>query len=263
VTEIQVWSLGAVLALAAVHLLAGYLRFLSGTPRSIWLSIFGGISVAYVFVHLLPELAEGQDVLSRAFGGHWRTLEQHVYLIALLGLALFYGVERTTLDAQTRESERGEKTEGSTAGSRAFWLSMGSFAIYNGLIGYLLLHRFGVVVAEGGATAERVSADHRGLLLFALAMVLHFVVNDYGLRERHRGAYEHLGRWILAAAVVVGWIIGLIREVPEALLAALTAFLAGGVILNVLKEELPEERRSRFWRFAVGAAAYAALLIVL
>ena len=32
--------------------------------------------------------------------------------------------------------------------------------------------------------------------------------------------------------------------------------------MNVLKEELPEERQSRFWAFAVGAASYAALLLI-
>ena len=47
---------------AAVHLLENRVRFLDGTPRSIWLSIAGDISVAYVFVHLLPELAEGQEI---------------------------------------------------------------------------------------------------------------------------------------------------------------------------------------------------------
>jgi len=42
--------------------------------------------------------------------------------------------------------------------------------------------------------------------------------------------------------------------------SALVAVLAGGVILNVLKEELPEECRSRFTPFLLGAAAYAGLL---
>jgi hypothetical protein len=32
--------------------------------------------------------------------------------------------------------------------------------------------------------------------------------------------------------------------------------------MNVLKEELPEERESRFWAFALGAAAYALVLLV-
>ena len=42
---------------AGIHMVGPKLRFLAGTPRGIWLSIGGGVSVAYVFVHLLPELA--------------------------------------------------------------------------------------------------------------------------------------------------------------------------------------------------------------
>ena len=39
------------------------------------------------------------------------------------------------------------------------------------------------------------------------------------------------------------------------------AFLAGGVVLNVLKEELPAERDSNFAAFAVGATVFAGLLL--
>jgi hypothetical protein len=42
----------------------------------------------------------------------------------------------------------------------------------------------------------------------------------------------------------------------------LLALLAGGVILNVMKEELPEERESRFWASATGSAVYATLLLL-
>lgn len=55
-TAIYVVALFAALGLALVHLYGGKLRFLEGTPRSIWLSIAGGVSVAYVFVHLLREV---------------------------------------------------------------------------------------------------------------------------------------------------------------------------------------------------------------
>ncbi len=43
----------------------------------------------------------------------------------------------------------------------------------------------------------------------------------------------------------------------------LLALLGGGIILNVLKEELPEQRESRFWAFALGGLGYAALLLTL
>ncbi len=87
-------SLVLVAALAAVHLFSRRMRFLSASPRSRWLSVAGGISVAYVFVHLLPDLAEEQETVREATGETFTFLEYHVYLVALLGLATFYGLER-------------------------------------------------------------------------------------------------------------------------------------------------------------------------
>jgi zinc transporter ZupT len=85
-------------------------------------------------------------------------------------------------------------------------------------------------------------------------------VTDYGLREHHREAYRRLGRWLLAACVLIGWAVGALTEISEPAIAILLAFVGGGVILNVVKEELPAERQSRFTPFAGGAAAYAVLL---
>ena len=94
-------------------------------------------------------------------------------------------------------------------------------------------------------------------------MALHFGVDEHGLREHHKGMYTRIGRWVLAGAVLLRWVIGFLTEIPEVAIAVLVAFLAGGVVLNVLKKELPEERESRFWAFALGATLYAALLLVL
>ena len=46
--------------LAAVHLLAPRLGLSHLHPRSPILSAFGGVSVAYVVVHLLPDVAKAQ-----------------------------------------------------------------------------------------------------------------------------------------------------------------------------------------------------------
>ncbi|GAA4359209.1 hypothetical protein GCM10023185_25630 [Hymenobacter saemangeumensis] len=233
-----------VLALALLHLFAGRLVFLSGTPRSIWLSLAGGVSVAYIFLHLFPELGAGQALVEAAAGAFgW--LEHHVYLMALTGLVVFYGLERL-VTTQRRQAKAGPEAE---ANPGVFWLHIGSFAIYNALIGYLLYQR------EEEAT--------RQLLLFALAMALHFVVNDFGLQQHHAQAYRRRGRWVLVAALVLGWATGLVVELPEAAIALLTAFIGGGVVLNVLKEELPKERESRYWAFLLGASAYAVLLLAL
>ncbi|MCJ2068558.1 hypothetical protein MKK75_07020 [Methylobacterium sp. J-030] len=246
-------ALAAVL-LAVVHVVTPTLRFLDGSPRSVWLSAAGGVAVAYVFVHFLPELAGGEASVGRmagdTFGGF---SERHVYLIALAGLMACYGLDRLAKVGRSRRAgipvtdSVGASVDVGT-GAGVFWIHMGSFRLYNGLVGYLLLHR----EATGPAS----------LAFFTVAMALHFVVTDYGLNEDHKAAYRRIGRWVLVVAVLAGFAVGAATLVSDAAIAALTAFL-GGVILNVLKDEVPSERQSRFWAFVLGAAGYSALLLTL
>jgi hypothetical protein len=226
----------------AIHIWAGRLRFLDRTPRSIWLSAAGGISVAYVFLHLLPELGEHQDQLqANASTGALGRLQEAVYLVALGGLVAFYGLERLVVRSRQRAHHLGRQA----ASDAIFALHIGAFALYNMVIGYLLVH-----------------GERDNLWTYALAMGLHFLVNDRGLRAHHPQRYDHIGRWLLAGAVFAGWWLGARVEVSAPVVSLLVALLAGGVMLNVLKEELPEERESRFAAFLAGAAAYGALLLV-
>ncbi|GET41554.1 hypothetical protein MiSe_63660 [Microseira wollei NIES-4236] len=133
--NINTLALSAALAigLALTHLFSGKLRF-APIPRSRWLSAAGGVSVAYVFVHILPELNQHQAVLEQVESGVISYLEHQVYLIALLGLTVFYGLER--MAKLSRQRGKGDITS-----PGVFWLHIASFSIYNALIGYLLLHR--------------------------------------------------------------------------------------------------------------------------
>jgi hypothetical protein len=238
-------ALAFALCLALIHLGARRFAFARAAPRSRWLSLAGGTSVAYVFVHILPELKKGQDVVVRA---HLPLdfLEHHVYIVALLGFVTFYGLERLAV----RSRRRSQVVMGQDATSpMVFWIHILSFACLNALVGYLLLHRE--------------MPGKLSLLFFVIAMGAHFLVNDYGLRRHHQEAYNRVGCWLLAGSVLVGWGVGLVTPIHELMLAVLFAFLAGGVILNVVKEELPEEQESLFWAFALGAALYTVLLLAL
>lgn len=226
----------AAIVLAALHLFAGRLRFLDGIPRSRWLSVAGGISVAYVVVHLLPEIAEYQEAVSEQAPTTLAMAERHLYVLALVGLGTFYGAERWARGTRRRQGT-------ASAGATAF--SFATYALYNALIGYLLIRR------------------QEGVVLFAFAMGLHFVVNDHGLREHHAGPYHRYGRWLVSGAVLLGALVGLGWKVPQPAAGMVLAFIGGGTILNVLKEELPEDRESRFGAFAAGAAGYAAVLLTL
>lgn len=229
----------ATLALVAVHLLAGRVHSIGVLPGRDWLSAGGGAAVAYVFVHLLPELGRGDRLIGEPtiVGGY---LERHVYLVALAGFVLFYGLEHL--------ARRGAPRDGSAVDAWVFRVHVGSFGAYNALIGYLLVHR-----DEGGYVA---------LALFAGAMGLHFLVTDHGLHEHFRERYRDVGRWLLSGAILLGWAIGQVVTVSEPRLQALFAFLAGGIVLNVVKEELPEHCASRFAPFLVGAAGYTVLMLL-
>lgn len=232
---------GILLVFIAIHLSVDRMRFLDVVPRSRWLSAAGGVSVAYVFVHLLPELAAGQEILKNVRFIQVGFLRHHAYLVALVGLICFYGLERLV-------RERAEEVRTQAPKSPAFWLHIGSFGIYNFLIGYLLLHR-----EQPGLVS---------LLWYGFAMGLHFFVTDFGLFHDYRQRYPTIGRWVLTAAVILGWVIGTLTEMAKPTVTVLTAFLAGGVILNILKEELPEERKSRFSAFLLGALGYTMVLLL-
>lgn len=240
-------SLLAAAALASVHVFSTQLRVLREIPRSRFLSIAGGISVAFVVLRILPGISESQEAIERSAGaGLFPFLRHHAYLMVLVSILVFYGVARVVKQSRRMQRARGEE-DGTTPA--VFWVSIGTFAVVNFLIGYVLLDRW----REGV----------QPLLLFTLALMLKFVVNDHGLYADHRRAYDRVGRWILVGAVFLGWWTGYVGGVPEAGVALLQAFIAGSILLNVLKEELPEERESRYWAFALGAGAYAALLLAL
>ncbi|HTF85523.1 MAG TPA: hypothetical protein VL987_13150 [Cellvibrio sp.] len=236
-----------VIIFVIIHLFAGLLLDQPAIPRSKWLSFAGGVAVSYVFMHIFPELAAAQTTINES-EPIFAWMEHHAYLVSLVGLIIFYGLERLVKSSR-RDATRAFQTPSETQASRGvFWLHIGSFIIYNALIGYLLVHR-----EEQEAWA---------MSFFAVAMGLHFVVNDFALRQDHKNTYHDLGRWLLTAAIVLGWVMGLMVKLPEPLIAVIFAFVAGGVVLNVLKEELPEENKSSFIAFGCGASSYAVLMLL-
>ncbi|WP_440991785.1 hypothetical protein [Haloarchaeobius baliensis] len=225
-------------ALALVHLLASHRRYLAYERRRPLLSAAGGSTVAYVFVLLLPEVSEMALVVGE-LRGEALLAEQIVYLMALFGFVLFYGVEVVVAQRASDEVQ---------AEPLVFWAHVAVFAVYSALIGYLLFHQ------EVPGLSN--------LLFYALAMGLHFGISDHGLRRYHGEEFDRTGRWILAGATLVGGGLGLLLDSGGLLLSMLFGFVAGAVILNVIKEELPDLRESRFMAFVAGALAYTLVLLL-
>jgi hypothetical protein len=232
-------TLAMALLIACAHLFTKNIRFLHDIQKNRLLSAAGGISVAFVFVHVLPELEKGQEIFASSKIEFLRYIEHHVYLIAMTGLVVFYILERVV-----------KVHSSSTApGVNIFWLHITMFFFYNMLILYLLLHS--------------IEDEFWNLFLFTIAMTLHLMTIDHALREAHEERYNRIGRWLLASAVLLGWMLSTWVELNKMATASVFAFLAGAILLNVLKEELPKERNSRIGPFLMGILTYSVLLLVL
>lgn len=239
-------SLVFVIGFVLIHIFSERMNLLKAVPQHRLLSMAGGISVAYVFLYLLPELGAFQEELEgKVKNESLSFLESHIYLVAMLGLIIFYGLEQMVKSSKRKQADIHE--EG--VGVGVFWIHIGSFTLYKALIGYLLIREH--------------YESARGMLFFFIAMGVHFITNDKSLRAAHKEAYDQYGRWLLAAAILIGWVFGLVSEVSELTVSILTALLAGSIILNVMKEELPDDRESSFISFCLGVVGYSALLLIL
>lgn len=243
-----VGALVLAIVLVGLHLLAPRIRKLPFVPETATGSFAGGLAVAYVFLHLLPELADGNQAIGEALDDVVQTtplLDLAIFLVALAGFTTFYGLERLA-DAH------GDSPVGSRPGIRAsnggvYALHLGSFLIYNALITYTMALRLRTGIAFA--------------LLFTVAMGLHFVLTDRGLEEHYPQRFGAHGRLSLAAALLAGWALAaLFAPASTLLVALLTAFLGGSVLLNVFKEEIPSDRGSSLGWFLTGLTVYAGLL---
>jgi zinc transporter ZupT len=211
-----------------------------------WLSFSGGISVSYVFIHIFPELSDAQNEISKMDNPIVDFFDYHIYLISLFGFILFYGLDSAARISKANNAKQNNKDY---AEKNVFLVHIVSFAIYNFQIGYFLLHRE--------------TPGLESLLFFFAAMATHIMVNDYSLRNHFKHYYMNSGRWILSAAVLLGWLCGVFFDVSHLVLDIMFAFIAGGMILNIIKEELPDERQSKFFGFASGCIVYSALLLII
>jgi hypothetical protein len=241
-------SIISVILLSLVHVFVDRLRLLSEEKRNAWLSFSGGAAIAYVFVYLLPKLSHGQNVLASAAADHdfLDYLQRHAYLAALAGFMVYFAVALAAERLKRIAPDPGA-TEARVHPLEAIHIA--GFAAYSLLIGYLV--------------ADAPWPGIAPLLLTTVAIVLHFLGSDHALCERYGEFYFRRIRWLLVAAVVVGWAIGVLTTVSAATVALWLSLLAGSIIINVIEDELPEEKHARFGPFLGGAAVFTALVLLI
>lgn len=232
--------------LALTHAFVSKLNISAFIPEHRWMSFAGGVSIGYVFLEIFPELSHAQEELQHSAIPWMAYLENHVYILALLGLLMFYGLD--VLALKSRRHNRVAEDADSTS-PPIYWIHLAAFAVLNVIFGYLLQDIMDHTIQQ--------------CALFFVAVSLHFFIIDHSLREHHEKPYDRYGRWFLTAAIMVGAGTGQAVHLDEAAVSIVWSFLAGSIILNILKRELPDESKSCFWSFAGGTTLYAVLLLLM
>ncbi|MBA2780827.1 hypothetical protein [Billgrantia kenyensis] len=229
-----------VAVIVAVHLFGYRLLGYKGRSARLLASLAGGTSVAYVFLQILPKLAYSDLILTQSeilSAARW---QHHAFLLAMVGMIGFLGIDQMT----KKLSLEGQPN----SMINHFRIIVVVYFFYNFLVGYVLSFQWGV----GGG---------RSLFLYVLAMSFHFLFVGYMLGRHHSEHKVIQVRWYFAAALSLGWLASLVRELRPEFLASLLALLAGAMIVITLKEELRDETLDEFFTFALGAFLYTILLM--
>lgn len=245
----EIGPLAAALAFSVIFLLGsgGLIPKPALRHRRRTLSFGAGVTIAYVFVHLLPELEAARAVIARDEARMSLPFPAlRVYLAALIGFMLFYGLEHMTAGLRKPAGSEGAK---GGEDHRARRIHVGLFLAYVGLAGYLAVRSL-----EEGPTP---------LMLYAIALGLHFLSMDFTLSREYGSWYDRRARFAFALVPLAGWAVGVFAGVGQALTGALLGFLSGGIIMNAIVSELPKEKEGRLLSFLLGGAFYTAILILL
>ena len=218
----------AALFIAMTCIVVAEPRLLGRVWPSYLLAAGAGIGIAYVVVHLLPELAVGAEIVRRSTEGRLPYAELHAYLLVLIGIIgtlILRGMQHGLHGLAPRPRVRIVQP-----------------ALSALIVGYLL--------------AVRDSTEIGPIVLFALAIGLHIALNAHGLAVKLDSPQ---GGIVLAAAIAAGYAIGVGWQAPAVVIAGLVALLAGGVMTRTIHEILDEE--SHLVALTMGAGLEAALLL--
>lgn len=235
-------ALAATLFLMLSHFISAWFSNRLPDDGKDFISFAGGVSVAYVFLDMLPNLVEynkpiGQYLLSN----QWLTpfTELLIYIVALIGFLIYYGFD---LFAQRYQVIKNDNRF-------VYRLHLAMFCFYNLLITHTMSLR-----ALTGITYT---------VLFTFAMALHFVLTDRKFCRMYPIRFNHIGRVFLNAALFLGWLLSVIVDpVSVSVVALMMAFLAGSILLNVFREELPNSSLASFRWFVFGTSLITLFLLL-
>ncbi len=234
------------LVFALVHLFSNRIYRYSERHRSKMLSLFGGITVAYVFLDLLPRLETTRVHLERLFGAIPAFLNTlAIPGFAFAGFLVFFILEHFALKTYRAEHSKNGKPGRSTI--YAFAIHFVTIVFLSLVIGYIL--RF---EAQTGAFQ---------LLLYTAALSLHFVILDHTMESHYKRLYVRFGRYFASLMPIIGWGLSVFFPESHSVGYLLLAVILGVILFNSIKDTVPKGGGKDPVLFVAGALLYSALLL--
>ena len=238
-------SFVGVTIIALVHLLVPKFRFMHNQNNP-WIPASTGVALAYVFMKIFPHLSKAQEKLTDSAGNTLYELMVHnVYFVGLIGFSVYLGMILSAMAFRKGGATTEITFKLVPVAVKVEWVSL---VAYNFLIGYQL--------------SEQVTHRPGAVVLFGLAMAIHFVGVDYLMHNHYPKIYNGSLRLGLVVGVYAGWITGIVTEISDATLFLWYSFLAGGIIAIATVYELPQIRSFRqYGSFLIGMGVFSALVM--
>ena len=237
-------SLIGLLILASVHFLCGKNNWWRFFEVHGWVSFSAGASVAYVFIHVFPDIS----ILQQQFTGipshhhNGQFFNQPLYLTALAGLCLPYILDTLELSYTERDKKIHVKIHQSIFGIRKVL-----YTLYNMMLAYMIVTRQG----EGMLNMK----------IIVLVLSMHFIVLNANFKEVYHELFKTYVRWFAILGLVLGGVLGKTIHLPEFILAYVFALIGGIITYTALKQELPKTSHRAPFHFIAGVVCFALLIL--
>jgi hypothetical protein len=228
-----------------INLFSLRIRSYAGENKHRLLSLFSGITAAFVFLDLLPSLQQSNQSLAQLSNSEFVAVyEDAIFLVVFLGFLLFFSLECI---AVTRRKQA-KATGGQSADTSVYFVHYASTIFLQFIISFSLLFEYQYSVIGG--------------MLFVFAVSLHLLASDNALEETYPNRHGRNGRYFATVTPILG--VALSVVFPERMLEAsvLLAFVSGAILYQSIRSEIPTvNRKSSLALFLLGALFYAAILI--
>jgi zinc transporter ZupT len=227
--DLKVISLVFGLLLGVIHYYSEMLKLPEGTKRYRVISFAAGISIAYLFLDLLPHTYEAAT-----------HLKNFVFVFLLLGFVIFHLAEKNIYKHANREKLAKELKEVHSI----------SFFCYYFIVGIVLCNKIQINLLEGS--------------LFLIPIALHAALSTASLSQIHGDIRE--SRWAkitLSLSSLLGVIFVQLVPIPNILDNILVSIIAGILLYIIVKEFLPDKEKGQPLFFALGIILFIGFFLFL